>query len=217
MLDFGSVSTMKRRSQDLQLPVKMKIYLGMAIVSVVLLIAAVIFLVYIIPPKDDIEVSNYPSESFCTSDGNRIDYQTYGKCAAYAASYLLRHLGEDVNGEELASELKRSFGFISANSVADVFNRRGYRAKACRGNLDTLKQQLTKGNPIIVFVGIPKDTHYAVVVGYDERFLYLVDSLKENVNTSNERYNRILATEDFEAIWKTGKVLPDNIYIIVQP
>ena len=76
-----------------------------------------------------------------------------------------------------------------------------------------MKQRLTEGNPIIVFIRIPGDTHYAVVVGYDEQHIYLVDSLAENANASDARYNRVLTTENFEAVWKTGTLLPDNIYI----
>ena len=176
--------------------------------------AAISFLAYISPPKDDIEVLHYPPEFFCASSENRIDYQTDGKCAAYAAAYLLRHFGEDTDGEALFPELKRTLGFVSANSVADVFERHGYQAKACHGSVDTLKQRLSGGNPIIVFTRIPGDTHYAVFVGYDEQYIYLVDSLAANANASDTRYNRVLTTEDFEAVWKTGMLLPDNIYII---
>ena len=86
-------------------------------------------------------------------------------------------------------------------------------AKACHGSVDTLKQRLTEENPIIVFIRMPGDTHYAVVVGYDEQHIYLVDSLAENANASDARYNRVLTTENFEAVWKTGTLLPDNIYI----
>ena len=192
-----------------------KICLIAVIIAIILLVAAAIgFLAYVSPPKDKIEGLDYPSEFFCASAENRIDYQTDGKCAAYAAAYLLRYFGEDADGEKLFSELKRPFGFASANSIADVFERRGYRAKACHGSVDTLKQRLTEGNPIIVFIRIPKDTHYAVVVGYDERNVYLADSLAENANAVNAQYNRVMTTEDFESVWKTGTLLPDNIYIV---
>ena len=185
-----------------------------AMVAIVVSIAAAIsFLAYIGPPKDDVEAFYYPPEFFCASEGNRIDYQTDGKCAAYAAAYLLRHFGEDADGEELFSKLKRPFGFVSANSIVDIFEQYGYQAKACHGNVDTLKQRLSEGNPIIVFIRIPGDTHYAVVVGYDEQYIYLADSLAENANVSDAQYNRVLTTEDFEAVWETGTLLPDNIYI----
>ena len=192
-----------------------KICLTAVSIAIILSIAASIsFLAYISPPKDKVESFNYPPEFFCASAGNRIDYQTDGKCAAYAAAYLLRHFGEKSDGEELFPELKRPLGFVSANSIADVFEQRGYQAKTCHGSVDTLKQRLTEGHPIIVFIRIPGDTHYAVVVGYDEQYIYLVDSLAENANASDAQYNRVLTTEDFEAVWKTGTLLPDNIYII---
>lgn len=188
-----------------------------AMLAVILCIAAAIsFLVYISPPKDEVEFYNYPPEFFCESAGNRIDYQTDGKCAAYAAAYLLRHFGEAADGEELFPELKRPFGFVSANSITDVFEQHGYQAKACHGNIDILKQRLAEGHPIIVFIRIPGDTHYAVVVGYDEQCIYLVDSLAENANASDTQYNRVLTTGDFEDVWENGTLLPDNIYIIVK-
>ena len=180
------------------------------------IVASACFLAYISPPKDEVESFSYPSEFFCASAGNRIDYQTDGKCAAYAAAYLLRHFGEEADGEALFPEVKRPLGFASANSIADIFEQRGYPVKACHGSIDTLKQRLTEGHPIIVFIRIPGDTHYAVVVGYDEQYMYLADSLAENANASDIRYNRVLTTEDFEAVWKTGTLLPSNIYIVVK-
>lgn len=185
------------------------------IAAALLLFAAAGYLARISPPRDKTEAFQYPPQFFCENRGNRIDYQTDGKCAAYAAVYLLRHFGETADGETLFPELKRQFGFVSANSVADVIARRGYQAKAYHGNVDTLKRRLTEGVPVIVFIRIPGDTHYAVVVGYDERNIYLADSLAENANTPDAGYNRVLATEDFEAVWETGTLLPDNIYIVV--
>jgi len=193
-----------------------KICLIVVSVAIILFIAvAVGFLAYISPPQDETEAFDYPPEFFCAGAENRIDYQTDGKCAAYAAAYLLRHFGENADGEELFPELKRQFGFVSANSIVNVFEQHGYRAKARHGSVDALKQRLTEGHPIIVFVQIPGDTHYAVVVGYDEQHIYLADSLAKNANASDAQYNRVLTTEDFEAVWKTGTLLPDNIYIVV--
>lgn len=191
-----------------------KIYLTAAIIAIIMSVAAAIsFLAYISPPKDEVVFFDYPPEFFCASAGNRIDYQTDGKCAAYAAAYLLRHFGENADGEALFPELKRPLDFASANSIVDVFERHGHQAKACHGSVDTLKQRLAEGHPLIVFICIPGDTHYAVAVGYDEQYIYLADSLAENANASDARYNRVLTTEDFEAVWKTGTLLPDNIYI----
>ena len=196
-------------------PVRRSLIAGM--LAIVLTgMAAACFLASISPPKDEMDGFDYPPEFFCKTEENRIDDQNGGKCAAYASAYLLRHFGEDASGEELASEIGRIFGFVPAGSVAGAFRRRGYQAQARHGSMDTLKQRLTDGNPILVFVRISGDTHYAAVVGYDEQCVYLADSLKENANASDARYNRVLTTEAFEEIWETGTLLPDNIYIVVK-
>lgn len=220
-LNKNALPTEDESGNAVQMPrVRQKLWKKCLIVAMLVIIlciaAAISFLVYISPPKDEVESYNYPPEFFCESAGNRIDYQTDGKCAAYAAAYLLRHFGEAADGEELFPELKRPFGFVSAKSITDVFEQHGYQAKACHGNIDILKQRLAEGHPIIVFIRIPGDTHYAVVVGYDEQCIYLVDSLAENANASDTRYNRVLTTGDFEDVWENGTLLPDNIYIIVK-
>ena len=61
------------------------------------------------------------------------------------------------------------------------------------------------------FVAIPNDTHYVVVVGYDADYLYLADSLA----AEGAPYNRKLPIEEFERVWKTKTLLPDNIYIVI--
>lgn len=109
-----------------------------AMVAIVVSIATTIsFLASISPPRDEMEAFDYPPEFFCASSENRIDYQTDGKCAAYAAAYLLRRFGEDTDGEALFPELKRTLGFVSTNSIVDVFERYGYQTKACHGSVDT--------------------------------------------------------------------------------
>ena len=187
-----------------------------AVIAVIFLIAGfLVFIAYISPPRDKIEEFNYPSEYFCVNAGNRIDYQTEGNCSAYASAYVLRHFGENADGEELVSEISRPFGFVPATSIAKTFNKRGYRAEARCGEIETLKARLAEGDPIIVFIRIRGDTHYAVAVGYDEENIYLEDSLKENSNVSAESYNRVIKITEFEAIWRTGSFLPDNIYVII--
>ncbi len=196
-----------------------KLKIGLIIALIVIMafcVSAVGYIAYLSPPKDKVSGFNYPPKFFCEIKENRIDYQTDGKCAAYASAYLLRNFGEEVDGEGLYREFKRQFGFVSANGIVNVFKRHGYRAKAYCGNVGTLKQRLIEGQPIIVFIRISNDTHYAVIVGYDEQNIYMVDSLEKNVNVLDERYNRAIKTKEFEAVWKNGTILPDNIYIVVK-
>ena len=191
-----------------------KIILTVVFVMLGLAVCVALCLVRMNPAKDSIAELNYPPEFFCDNGENRIDFQTDGNCAAYAAAYVLRDLGEQTDGERIAPEINRIFGFVPAKSIVTVFEKHGFSAKAYCGNVDTLKQQLLNGVPVIVFVSIPNDTHYAVVTGYDRQYFYLVDSLPENENADENQYNRRLTTEEFEIIWKTDTILPDNIYIV---
>ena len=179
-----------------------------------LTVGAVLCFAKIHPPKDRITDLNYPPEFICDSGENRSDFQTGDNCAAYAAAYVLRSLGVQTDGEELAQEIKRVFGFVPAKSIVRVFEKHGFSARAYHGDTDTLKQRLSGGVPVIVFVSIPNDTHYAVVVGYDTQYFYLVDSLPENKNADAPQYNRRLTIEEFEKIWQTDTILSDNIYIV---
>ena len=181
-----------------------------------LAVGAVLCFAKIHPPKDRITDLNYPLEFFCANGENRIDFQTDGNCAAYAAAYVLRSLGEQTDGEKIAPEMQRMFGFVSAGSIVRIFEKHGFSANAYHGDADTLRQRLAGGVPVIVFLSIPNDTHYAVVVGYDTQYFYLVDSLPENKNADEIPYNRKLTAEEFEKIWRTDTVLPDNVYIVVK-
>ena len=62
---------------------------------------------------------NYPAEFFCDNGKNRIDFQT--------------------DGEKIAPEIKRFFGFVPAESIVRAFEKHGFSAKAYHGDVDTLK------------------------------------------------------------------------------
>lgn len=173
------------------------------------------FFARINPPKDRIKDKDSASVFFCNNSNNHIDIQTGNNCASYATAYVLRSLGEQTDGEDIIPEMNRIFGFVPAKSIIQVLKNHGYVANAYSGNVDTLKQRLTNGVPIIVFIAVPGDTHYAVVVGYDEQNFYLVDSLVENEDIDIGSYNRKVSREEFEKIWRTDTILSDNIYIVI--
>lgn len=186
-----------------------------AIAAVLLAVMAAAFFAEIAPPKDDGASGPLPAAYFCETGGNYIAPQTDGKCAAYAAAYVLRYFGEQADGETVYPEIRRTLGFVSPKSVAAFFEARGYTAQAYHGDVASLKRRLTAGAPVIAFVSIPGDTHYLVVVGYDARYLYLADSLAQSADGGDPTYNRRLPTAEFEAIWHTDTPLSDNIYVVV--
>ena len=175
--------------------------------------AAAYFIMELNLPRDDGGSGAPPTAYFCETGGNYIAPQTDGKCAAYAAAYVLRHFGQQADGETVYPEIRRTLGFVPAKSIAAFFEAHGYAAQAYHGDVTTLKQRLAAGVPVIAFVSIPGDTHYLAVVGYDAQYLYLADSLAQT--EGGETYNRRLTTAEFEAIWHTDTPLSDNIYIVV--
>ena len=195
---------------------KVTLVLALTVFLSVTVTCALLYCTYMRLPYDSVTDKGIAPEFFCDSGENRMDFQSNGNCAAYAASYVLRSLGEQTDGETIAPEMKRIFGFVPARSIVRVFEKHGFSAKAYRGDTDTLNQRLSGGAPVIVFVSIPNDTHYSVAVGYDAQYFYLVDSLTENENAEENRYNRKLTVEEFEKLWRTDTVLSDNIYIVAE-
>lgn len=168
-----------------------------------------------IPPKDTIQTAAFPQGFSIDAGHNYIDLQTGNECSAYAAAFVMRHLGEQITGPELYCDIHRIFGFVPVHHVVSLFQNYGYHAEAYHGDINTMKERLTDGVPIIAFVSIPGDTHYIVIVGYDEDFIYLVDSISDYSNADGGWYNRKLSVKEFEEIWRTNMYPVKNIYIVV--
>lgn len=167
------------------------------------------------PKKDTVPFNGSPRE-YLIAKANEIDHQTGNECAAYACAYVLRHMGVDIDGDTLYPEIKRVLGLVPVSSLVKVLEDNGLDAAAYHGTVDTLKERLCQGTPVIVFTKIPGDTHYMVAVGYDDINIYLVDSMEENSNVENEYYDRVLTIDEFERLWKTNMYFVNNIYIVVE-
>lgn len=194
-------------------------------VGLLLLIAASVVVLrsyYIRPPKRDlIDTSELP-KSYFIEKANRMDSQQNNECAAFSSAFVLRHFGEDADGNELYQRFprKRYNGTVDPNGIVVLFKRLGFQAAFCRGNVNTLKKRLTQGTPVIVFIRAypgKKYLHFATVIGYDEQYFYLVDSLPNTINCSETYYNRRVLIRDFEVVWKTWAPLCTNSYIFIQP
>lgn len=188
------------------------------ILARIFLVGAVIGLLFFcgsLPRKDKIQADNLPQKYSVSTANNYIDFQTENECSAYASAYVMRHLGRQITGSELYNGIHRVFGFVPVNRVVRLFQNCGYTAKAYHGDMNTMKQRLVAGVPVIAFTRIPDDTHYVVIVGYDENFIYLADSISDNSNTDGGWYNRKLSTGEFEEIWKTNMYPVENIYIVI--
>lgn len=186
------------------------------VISLFLAVTAIVFLPAIYTTRETISGKDAPKEYFINTVNDPIEAQESGQCAAYAAAYVMRYCGDEVHGKELYPEIHRTFGAVLPSNVVKLFHDHNYQAKAYHGNLETMKKRLSQGTPVIVYLRIPNDTHYAVVTGYDENSIYLADSMTENANADERSYNRIVSNEEFKKLWKTGFPIADNVYIVVK-
>lgn len=57
--------------------------------------------------------------------------------------------------------------------------------------------------------------YFVPAMGYDEKFIYLVDSLHHTINCNETLYNRKILISDLEAVWKTWIPFCKNSYIVI--
>ncbi len=143
------------------------------------------------------------------SKKNRIDIQTEYQCSAYAAAYILRNYGIPAVGTELYSIIqgKMKSGYVYPKGLRNLLRSYGFEVTYCRGNMNALKYEIRNGNPIIVMILVQKDKdwlHYVPVVGYDEHYVYLAESLESLINCNEKYYNRKVENVEFKKLWNTS-------------
>ena len=89
-------------------------------------------------------------------------------------------------------------------------------------NLTSLKADLCEGKRVIVFIKTRLDKkwlHYTPVVGYDEEFIYIAESINSLANCQSEYYNRKLTYQEFLKYWDTREIYMPfyrNTYIVIE-
>lgn len=171
----------------------------------------------------DIALIGFPIPSF-SCKGEREDFliekenysENQGKCecAGFSSAYVYRHLGLEAKGMDTYKEMpcKGPKGYVYCRGIVRLARRHGLKARLRTGNLTALKNAVAKGNPVIVMLRSKEGSrglHYVPVVGYDEEFIYLMDSVGSNRNEKNPHYNRRLSIKDFQKLW--------NISMLRQP
>lgn len=87
-------------------------------------------------------------------------------------------------------------GNVYPRGIRNLFLKYGFKVKYCAGNLNALKREVSKGNPVIVMVRThvgKRWFHYVPVVGYDEQYIFVAESMKELVNCGEKLLHIILA------------------------
>ena len=155
---------------------------------------------------------DYPA-NYLIQQNNRIDFQKNTECAAFSTAYVLRHFGREAAGEELYPHFpsKTRGGNVYPKGIRTVLRKMGLKTNYYKGNINTLKYEISKGNPVIVFIKVQKDhniLHFVPVVGYDEEYIYLSESLRNLVNCDDEheRYNRKVPIHEFKKLWNVKRI-----------
>lgn len=137
---------------------------------------------------------------------NRMDYQRSTECSGFSSAYVLRSLGIEADGNEIYAQMPGRLpnGAVLPKNLKKGVKKYGLKVAFKRGNKETLKAELCKGNRVIAFIRTRLDKkwlHYVSVVGYNEKEVFIVDSLRELSNCREEYFNRRLPWEEFYKFW----------------
>lgn len=146
---------------------------------------------------------------FVITKTNRIDMQNGYKCSAFSSAYILRHYDIEENGDSLYDRMpnKMKDGCVYPKGILSLITQYGFKVKYCAGNIAALKNEVSKGNPVIVMIRIQADKnwlHYVPVVGYDEQYIFLAESMPNFVNCNEQYYNRKIPINEFKKLWNTS-------------
>lgn len=175
-------------------------------------------------PKPVLRKRDYPA-NYLIKRNNRIDIQNRRECAAFSTAYVLRHFGIVADGEELYPNFpsKTRSGNVYPKGIRTVLTEKGFQTNYYKGNINTLKYEVSKGTPVIVFIKVHQDRnnlHFVPVVGYDKEYFYLAESLRHllNCNDENNNYNRKVPINEFRELWNVKNInmlFYSNTYITV--
>lgn len=160
---------------------------------------------------------------------NMFDYQPGLECSAFSSSYLLRHYGVDIRGLDLFKTIPDKLADgngVYPSGIIKEFEQRGFHAELIKDeSIEDLKQEVSKGNPVIVYIHVNVDapsvhnTHYVPIIGYDEEYFYFAESLEDKSNCKDEEglpYNRKTDIVTFEKLWSNVEGLYEHPYYKIE-
>lgn len=145
---------------------------------------------------------------FVITKANKIDIQNGYQCSAFSTAYLLRHWNIEEKGNSLYEVIpnKMKNGCVYPKGILKLLSQYGFKVKYCAGNITALKNEVSKGNPVVVMIRIQMDQdwlHYVPVVGYDEQYIFIAESLEKFANCDGQYYNRRIPIKEFGKLWNT--------------
>ena len=160
-------------------------------------------------------------KEFVIKKANRIDLQKKYDCSAFSSAYILRHWDIEAQGNKLYEIIsnKTKDGLVPPKGILNMLSHYGFKVKYCASNITALKNEVSKGNPVIVMIRVRTDEnwlHFVPVVGYDEQHIFLAESMADFINCDELYYNRKISIEEFKSLWNTSMLkmpLYRNTYI----
>jgi hypothetical protein len=149
--------------------------------------------------------------------------QTLNNCAPYAVMGVINILkGEIHDPEILAKETRWRIinNLTFPQGIIDLLHKYKIKTKeyglklySNSNKIRWLKNQIDRGNPVILLVKVKNIQHYFTIIGYDENGFMLYDSLQERQNENTrktiidrEEYvgNRYYTDEALIGLWNNG-------------
>ena len=139
----------------------------------------------------------------------RIDFQDGFKCSGFSSAFVMRHWNISADGNSAYEKMpnKMRGGYVYPKGIFNFLSKNGFKVKYCRGNLNSLKNEVATGNPVIAMIKIRPDKnwlHYVPVVGYDGQNIFIAESLAELSNCNEPHYNRRIPAKEFKKLWNTA-------------
>lgn len=161
---------------------------------------------------------------FMLKTPNRFDYQGGTECSGFSSAYVLRSFGIEADGREVYAGIPHKIpgGAVLPSVLSKELGKYGLKARYVKGNLETLKTDLSEGKRIIVFIRTRTDKrwlHYVPIVGYDEDNVYIAESMNSLVNCEGAHSNRRLSNEEFLKFWDTRELYMPfyrNTYLVIE-
>ena len=159
--------------------------------------------------------SRSEAEAFTISPMPAAESQERNECGAMSSAFVLRFYGEEAKGLDIYGQIeeKNPDGTINPKPLKNFWDKKSaYKMNVFKGDAAALKSAVSRNIPVIVLINCPGGWHYVPVVGYDQRFVYIQDSVPSFRNSSGGVCNRKESWKDFEALWNV--VLPNSDHLM---
>lgn len=99
------------------------------------------------------------AKEFLITKANRIDFQDGFKCSGFSSAFVMRHWNISADGNSAYEKMpnKMRGGYVHPKGIFNFLSKNGFKVKYCRENLNSLKNAVATGNPVIAMIKIRPD------------------------------------------------------------